>query len=143
MTLKNLIDKIAKLAIDQKCIQYSAAGTSIYQLNPKSVDAYPVLFQSPTGEHIVADNYTTYSITLYYLDRLTEDSINDIVIYSAAIEQLKNLVRGIETLEGVMKVEEGYRITNFNDTESFNDRLAGAFCTIEVTTVNNEICFDE
>ena len=68
MTLKQLIDAIAKLAIDQKCIQYSAAGTSIYQLNPKSVDAYPVLFQSPTGEHIVTDNYTTYSITLYYLN---------------------------------------------------------------------------
>ena len=98
MTLKNLIDNIAKLAIDQKCINYSAAGTSIYQLNPKQVDAYPVLFQSPTGDHIVNENTTTYEITLYYLDRLTEDSINDIVIYSASIEQLKNIVRGIELL---------------------------------------------
>lgn len=143
MTLKQLIDAIAKLAIDQKCIQYSAAGTSIYQLNPKSVDAYPVLFLSPTGNHLVMNNYTTFEITLYYLDRLTEDSINDIVIFSAAIEQLKNIIRGIETLEGVMKVEEGYRITNFSDTESFNDRLAGGFCTIEVTVKNEDICFTE
>lgn len=143
MSLKQLIDAIAKLAIDQKCINYSAAGTSIYQLNPKQVDAYPVLFQSPTGDHIVNENTTTYEITLYYLDRLTEDSINDIVIYSASIEQLKNIVRGIELLDGVLKVVDGYRITNFADTESFDDRLCGAFCTIEVTTVNNEICFDE
>ena len=142
MTLKNLIDRIAKLAIDQKCIQYSAAGTSIYQLNPKQVDAYPVLFQSPTGDHIVTENTTTYEITLYYLDRLTEDSINDIVIYSASIEQMKNIVRGIELLDGVLKVVDGYTITNFADTESFDDRLAGAYTTIQIVVENNDICFE-
>ena len=141
MNLKNLIDEIAKLAIYQKCINYSAAGTSIYQLNPKAVKEYPVLFQSPTGQHLVTTNYTTYVITLYYLDRLTEDGINDIDIYSAGVENLKNLVRGIEGIEGVVKVENDYRITNFADTESFDDRLAGAYCTIEVVTLNNEICF--
>lgn len=142
MTLKNLIEQIAKLAIEQKCINYSMAGTSIYQLNPQQVDAYPVLFQAPTGDHLVAENYTTYQITLFYLDRLTEDSINDIAIYSAAIENLKNLVRGIETIEGVLKVADDYRITNFADTESFDDRLAGAYCTIDITTTNNEICYE-
>lgn len=143
MTLKTLIDNIAQLAIQQKCINFSMAGTSIYQLNPLAVDAYPVLFQSPTGDHLVNDNTTTYQISLYYLDRLTEDSINDIVIYSAAIENIKNLVRGIAEMEGVVKVYDDYRITNFNDTESFDDRLAGAFTTIDVVTLNNEICYEE
>lgn len=142
MTLKQLIDEIARLAIEQKCINYSAAGTSIYQLNPRQVDSYPVLFQAPTGEHLVTDNYTTYEISLYYLDRLTQDSINDIVIYSAAIEQLKNIVRGVSNIEGVLKVEDGYHITNFADTESFDDALAGAFTTINVVTKNNEICYE-
>lgn len=142
MTLKQLIDAIAKLAIEQKCIHFTAAGTSIFQLNPLAVDAYPVLFQSPTGEHTVTDNYTTFEITLYYLDRLTEDSINDIVIFSASIEQLKNLIRGIEDIEEVIKVADTYRITNFSDTESFDDRLAGAYTTIEVTVKNNEICYE-
>lgn len=143
MTLKQLIDATAKLAIEQKCINYSAAGTSIYQLNPKAVVEYPVLFQAPTGNHLVTDNYTTYAITLYYLDRLTDDSINDIVIYSAAIEQLKNIIRGIETLEGTLKVNDTYTIKNFADTESFDDRLAGAYSTIEVTVMNNEICYTD
>ena len=143
MTLKNLTDNISILAKNEKIINYSAAGTSIYQLNPKQIDSYPVLFQSPTGEHLVNDNTTTYEITLYYLDRLTEDNINDIDIYSAAIEELKHIVRGIETIDGVLKVADGYRITNFADTESFDDRLAGAFCTIDVTTKNNEVCFEE
>ena len=140
MTLKNLTDNIAIAAKNEKIINYSAAGTSLYQLNPKAIDAYPVLFQSPTGEHLVTDNYTTYELTLYYLDRLTDDNINDIDIYSAAIEELKNLVRKIETIDGVFKVEDGYRITNFADTESFDDRLAGAYTTIQVVTINNWIC---
>lgn len=143
MTLKQLTDAIAKMAIRQKCINYSAAGTSLYQLNPKEIDSYPVLFQSPTGEHIVTTNYTRFSITLFYLDRLTEDSINDIDILSASVEQLKNIVRGIPTLEGVLSVEDGYRITNFSDTESFDDRLCGAYTTIEVNVKNEEICFTE
>lgn len=142
MTLKTLIEKIAKLAIEQKCINFSMAGTSIYQLNPQKVDAYPVLFQSPTGDHLVNDNTTTYQISLYYLDRLTSDAINDIAIYSAAIENIKNLVRGIAEIEGVVKVYDDYRITNFNDTESFDDALAGAFTTIDVVTLNNEICYE-
>lgn len=143
MTLKTLIDNIAKLAIEQKCINFSMAGTSIYQLNPQKVNAYPVLFQSPTGEHLVSDNYTTYEISLYYLDRLTDDSANDIDIYSASIEQLKNIIRGIADMEGVLKVADDYRITNFSDTESFDDRLAGAYCTIQITVPNNTTCFDE
>lgn len=131
------------LALDQKCIHYAMAGTSLYTLNPETIEEYPVLFIAPTGEHIVTDNYTTYQLSLFYLDRLTEDSINDIDIYSAAIEQLKNIVRGIETIDGVIKVADDYRITNFADTESFNDRLAGAYCTIDITVKNNDTCFDE
>lgn len=141
MTLKNLTDKIAKLAIEQKCINYSCAGTSLYQINPKEVDAYPVLFQAPSGDHQVNDNSTTYEISLYYFDRLTEDYGNDIDVYSASIEQLKHIVKGIGTIDGVLKVETGYTITNFAETESFDDSIAGSFTTIRIETKNNEICY--
>ena len=140
MTLKNLLDNINALAIREKIINYATAGTSLYQLNPKSIDSYPVLFSSPTGQHLVTDNYTTYQISLYFFDRLLEDNTNDIDIFSTAIEELKNLVRKIETLPNVYKVEDGYRIQNFSDTESFNDRLAGAWCTVDIVTINCETC---
>jgi len=143
MTLKRLLDEIAKLAIEQKCINYAAAGTSLYALNPKNIDAYPVLFQSPTGEHIVSDNSITFEISLYYFDRLLEDNSNDIDIYSAAISQLQNIINGIGTINGVLKVEDGYGITNFNDTESFDDRLAGAYTTIRIVTENKTLCYEE
>lgn len=142
MTLKSLLDDIAKLAIRQKCIQYSAAGTSLYQLNPKNIDAYPVLFQSPTGDHTINENSITYEISLYYLDRLLEDNSNDIDIYSAAISQLQNIVKGIEEMPQVLKVNEGYTITNFSDVESFDDRLAGAFTSIEIVTEKNNVCYE-
>ena len=140
MTLKNLLTSISELAINEKIINCAMAGTSLYNINPKNIEGYPVLYSSPTGEHYVQENTTTYAITLFYFDRLNEGDENDLDIYSAAIEQLKNLVIKIEGLEGVLKVEDGYRVTNFADTETFDDRLAGAYTEIEVVTNNNYIC---
>lgn len=143
MTLKQLIKEIGDMAIRQKLINYSAAGTSIAQLNPMSIDWYPVLFQAPTGNHQVRENTTIYQITLYYIDRLLEDYSNDIDIFSTGIEQLKNLVNGIRFIDGVMDVRTDYIIRNFADTEKMNDRLAGAYMTISIEVVNDTICFIE
>ena len=117
MTLKQLIKEIGDMAIRQKLINYSAAGTSIVQLNPMSIDWYPVLFQAPTGNHQVRENTTIYQITLYYIDRLLEDYSNDIDIFSTGIEQLKNLVNGIRFIDGVIDVRTDYIIRNFADTD--------------------------
>ena len=143
MTLKYLLNQISTTAINQKCIHYAAAGSDIYQLNALRVDSYPVLFTSPTGNHNINENTTTYSLTLYYLDRLTEDNSNDIDIQSAAIEQLKNMVRWIAVLNGVVSVSDEYEITNFIETDAFDDRLAGGYCTIDVEVLNNFICPEE
>lgn len=141
MTLKNLLIAINDLAIAQDLVQSTASGTSLYSLNPKNIIGYPMLFSTPTGDHRVEDYTTTYEISLYYFDRLLLDNANDIDIYSTAIEQLKNIVKGIGGIDGVLKVEDGYSITNFNDTESFDDRLAGAYTTINIVTDNNYTCF--
>lgn len=140
MDLKTLLNEITKTAINQKVINYAAAGTDIYQLNARKIDAYPVLFVSPTGNHLVEQNTTTFEITLYYFDRLLEDNSNDIDIYSASIEQIKNLVRWIADIENVVSVADGYNITNFNETESFNDRIAGSYTTIQIEVINDTIC---
>ena len=136
MTLKSLIDAIAKLAIDEKLINFSAAGNDIYQLNGLNIDGYPALFTCPAGTHYVKDNTTTYALTLFYIDRLLEDYSNDIDVYSAAIEGLKNLILKIGDLEGVLSVEENYSIQNFEESEKMNDRLGGAFADIRIITSN-------
>ncbi len=140
MDLKTLLNEIARTAIEQKCINYSAAGADIYQLNVKKIDGYPVLFISPTGNHGVSQNSTSFQLTLYYFDRLAEDDVNDTDILSAAVEQLKNIVRHIVDIEEVIYVSETYSITNFIETQAFNDRIAGAYTTINVEVVNNTIC---
>lgn len=142
MTLENLLYNIGRTAIRNKVINYSAAGSSIFELNAETIVDYPMLFISPTGNHEVRINTTDYEITLYYLDRLLRDSANDIQIFSTAVEQLKLVMRMIENIEGVVEVSDTYNISNFAETEKMNDSVAGAFCTVTITVINVSECSD-
>lgn len=142
MTLENLLYNIGRTAIRNKVINYSAAGSSIFELNAETIVDYPMLFISPTGNHEVRINTTDYEITLYYLDRLLRDSANDIQIFSTAVEQLKLVMRMIENIEGVVEVSDTYNISNFSETEKMNDSVAGAFCTVTITVINVSECSD-
>lgn len=143
MNLKTLLTEIGEMGKAQKLINFSAAGTSLDQINGMAIDWYPMLFSSPTGNHTVLENTTTYEITLYYLDRLLPDYSNDIDIFSSAIENLKNLVNGIRLIPGVVEVMNNYSIRNFASTEKMNDSLAGAYAVIRVKVENKAVCFDE
>ena len=143
MTLQTLCTAIADMAKAQEIINSSSAGTDIYEVNTQTIKDYPMLYISPTGYHQVKDNTTKFQLTLYYLDRLLNDSSNEMDILSVSIEQLKNLVRGIKGIEGVVAVDNEYQIVNWTDTENFNDRLAGAYATIVVEVVNDYICYIE
>lgn len=142
MTLKILLKEIGEMGKAQKLINFSAAGTSLDQINGMEVKWYPLLFSSPTGTHTVAENTTTFEITLYYIDRLLTDYSNDIDIFSSAIENLKNLINGIKTIPGVLDVVDNYTIRNFASTEKMNDSLAGAYAQVRIM-VANDACFDE
>ena len=143
MNLKTLLRNIGELGKSQKLIGFSAAGTSLEQINGMEVAWYPLLFQSPTGTHTVAENTTTFDITFYYVDRLLTDYSNDIDIFSSAVENLKNLINGIKDLPGVLNVTDNYTIRNFTVTEKMNDSLAGAYAQARITVVNDTVCYDE
>lgn len=142
MTLKTLLYNIAQYAIGNKIINYSAAGPSLYQLNMETIKDYPVLFASPTGNHNITPNLTTYTITLYYIDRLTRGGDNDIDILSTSVEGLKSIINGIKYLPGVIEIYDDYNITNFADTQKMSDNVAGAYATITIRTANNSTCPD-
>lgn len=116
------------------------AAMSIYELNADNTKVYPVLFTTPTGAHSVHQNTTDFTITLYYLDRLTRDNENGINVLSTSIEQLKGLINGIKNIDGVVNVVEDYDIINFADTQGTSDNVAGAYATIKVTVINSESC---
>lgn len=140
MTLQTLLYHISDVAISQTLINFTAAGTDIYSLNGMTVKDWPVLFISPTGSHTVKDNTTEFSLTFYYLDRLLTDSSNDLDILSVSIEQLKSILRLVAKIDGVVTVDSEYQITNFTETESFNDRVAGSYATVVVEVLNDTIC---
>ena len=142
MTLEYLLYNIGKAAIRNKIINYAAAGGSIYELNAETIQDYPILFASPTGQHEVRVNTTDYEISLYYLDRLLRDNSNDIQIYSTAVENLKLTLKAIEEIEGVIEISDTYTISNFTETEGMNDRVAGAFATVTITILNTSDCDD-
>ena len=143
MTLENLLYEISRLAIGQKIINYSAAGTDIYVLNGQTIKDWPVLFSSPTGTQYVKENSTVFTLTIYYLERMLSDLSNDVNVISVSIEQLKNLINGIKQIQGVMNVEDEYEVVGCTETEAFNDSVAGAYATIKVEVANNTICYTE
>ena len=143
MTLKNLLYEIAKYASKNKIINYSAAGPSLYQLNMETIKDYPVLFASPTGSHNVSPNLTTYTITLYYIDRLTTGGENDVDILSNSVEGLKTIINGIKRIPGIVEIYDDYSITNFADTQRMSDKVAGAYATIVIRTTNETTCTGE
>lgn len=142
MTLEDLLYKIGETAIKNKIINFSAVGGDVYDLNVENIKDYPVLFAAPTGSHQVRENTTEYEVTFYFLDRLLSDSVNDVQIFSTAIEQLKLILNMVENIKGVLDVSDDYDIQNFTETERMNDRVAGAFSTVNITVQNNSDCCD-
>lgn len=140
MTLQDLLYKISRYAIKEPAVNYAAAGRSLYELNPSTIKDYAVVFASPTGNHTWDGDITTYTITLFYLDRLLADNSNDISIFSAAIEVLKDIVRALRNDGEIVEVGDNINFINFTETERMSDRIAGAYCTVELTVQNDTVC---
>lgn len=142
MTLLTLCKELGLMAKAQHLINFSAAGSSLGEINPLSVDWYPLFYIIPAGTHTVQANTTKFDVVLYYIDRLLEDNSNTIDIFSSSIENLKNILIGARDIPGVADVEDTYTIRNFMP-EKLNDRVAGAYAQVRITCENETVCFVE
>lgn len=142
MTLLTLCKELGEMAKAQHLINFSAAGSSLGEINPLSVDWYPLFYIIPAGTHTVQANTTKFDVVLYYIDRLLEDNSNTIDIFSSSIENLKNILIGARSIPGVADVEDTYTIRNFMP-EKLNDRVAGAYAQVRITCENESTCFVE
>ena len=142
MTLQALLNIIGSIGIEDKLINFAGAGGSVYEINDLTIRDYPILYCSPTGTHRVEDNFTTYSIVLFYIDRLLEDNSNGTNIHSSAVEVLKNIIRKAARLDEVISISDEYTINLFTETEKMKDRCNGAYATVEFTVANDYICAD-
>ncbi len=146
MTLEYLMQAIGEIAIHNNLVGWYGAGGSVYAVNAENVKEYPLLFLAPTGDHLVRESTTRYTVTIFYMDRLFDDDANATQVTSNGIETLKNLYRQIPQIEWVTDVQEEPRIRIFGDTEKMNDRVAGAYMTLWIDVLNPSVCpvyFDE
>lgn len=139
MTLQTLLNIASELGIRENLVNFCANGPSVYALNPEEIKNYPLFFLSPTDNTVVGKTQTRYGITVYYMDRLLEDSSNETQIDSVAIETLRNFLKQLENEDGIVEISEP-SIRLFTSSEKMLDRVAGAYTTVNITTLNNTNC---
>lgn len=145
MSLELLLNIICDLAIKRNLVNYAAAGPSIYGLNADTIKDYPFIFASPTSNVVTRKNFTDYTLTLFYVDRLLADLTNETHIFSIANDTLVNLLRQLKQLDGIVDISEP-TVRLFTDTERMSDRCAGGYTEITITVLNDAECpviFDE
>lgn len=146
MTLEATQYLITDLALKRNLVNCAMSGPSVYAINPEEIREYPLIFVSPVGSHTIKENTTRYSFTVFYMDRLLEDSSNEDTIGSAGLETLRNLKLQLSKIEVITDIQEEVDIRLFTETERMADRVAGAYMTIWIETLNPSTCpvfFDE
>ena len=146
MTLEATQYLITDLALKRNLVNCAMSGPSVYAINPEEIREYPLIFVSPVGTHTIKENTTRYSFTIFYMDRLMEDSSNEDTIGSAGLETLRNLKLQLSKIEVITDIQEEVDIRLFTETERMADRVAGAYMTIWIETLNPSTCpafFDE
>lgn len=143
MTLVELTDAIEALALTSPVIHYADSGADVYDLNGRTVVNYPAVYIMPDGVHTVGRNTTQYHLTIFYIDRLVADKTNAEQVFSTAIRELSNLVRGIRDINGVVNIGDTASVQNFINTEQekFSDVCAGAYIITTVTVENDSSCY--
>lgn len=145
MTLEFLLNELCDLGIRHNLVNYAAAGGSVYFLNSETIQDYPYFFFSPTEDIRIEKNFTTYGISVFYVDRLIGDNMNDTQVYSNGTLAIQNLMRQVKAMDGVVGVDD-YNIRVFSETEKMADKVNGAYARVNITTLNSYNCsiyFDE
>ena len=111
----------------------------VFRLNSYA-DAKYGAFVWTQGRHRVdtaTEDFTRYSFTLYYVDRLRNDKANEVEVQSVGIETIRNVLRVLRD-RGVDP--ETYEFTTFN--QRFSDECAGVFCSVVFLVENGSECAD-
>lgn len=128
MNVNELMDKIKSVALTQKPVKSAYDGDVYDNWNSAEVQygSVNVGLQTITTNA----NQVTYSVVLYYGDRLLQDKGNVNSIYSDGVLALQSIINTLNTLDRV-DVEESVVYTPFE--QQFVDYLAGVYTTIDIT----------
>lgn len=138
MTIKQLTEAIEKIAIKKPNINYVGVG-NVYDLNEKPDVKYSVIYLTPSKTDIY-ENYISHSITIFYIDRLTDNLDNKLDIQSNGAREITNVINHLVNTEDI-EVDYPISFTPFN--QRFVDDCAGVFTTITFTVDGEGLCFFE
>lgn len=135
MTLIQLIRIIEEVATHQPNVNMIVKN-DIFRMNTAPSLRYGV-FAWTQGQHsgVIASGMVTYQLTLFYVDRLTEDRSNMLEVQSVGCLTLGNILRTLENYD----IEVGdYSLQPFN--QRFTDECAGVFANVSLTVPDFSLC---
>ena len=129
MTLAQLIRLFEGIAKEQPSINM-IVQQDVFRINSAPSLKYGV-FAWTQGQHSGSINgMSSYSFSLFYVDRLKEDLSNQIEIQSVGCETIGNILRLLDEHD----VEIGnYTVQTFN--QRFTDECAGVFCNVTLSVL--------
>lgn len=138
MTLKEVIDELNSIALEQPDINSVIKSGNIYDLNSERDVIYSVFCCTQnTHNYDFSNGYNSFNFILYYVDRLQSDGDNKIEVQSTAIETLKNVVRTFAKRNDVDIPTASFEPF----TESFSSLCAGAYATLTIE-VDDDNCLE-
>lgn len=134
MQLINLFEKVAQQQPSINMI----VQQDVFRMNSAPSLKYGV-FAWTQGQHSGSINgMSTFSFTLFYVDRLKEDQSNQIEIQSVGCDTLSNILRLLDEHD----VEVGnYTMQTFN--QRFTDECAGVFCNVTLSVLPTTSCAED
>lgn len=137
MTLRYTIQSLLECAREEDNVNFVGTG-DIYTLNNLPDIDYGVFYitQNNTLQY---ENYTVFSFTLFYVDRLINenDDLNRLKIQSDGIQHLTNILNRFNYTEDIA-LSYPLQFTSF--AQRFADDCAGVFCSVQITADNLGIC---
>lgn len=137
MTLIEVVNLLNWVAQNQPNVNGIVKSGDVFDLNKEEYQQKYAAFCVQQNTHSINEDFTTFSFTLFYVDRLTLDKSNKLEIQSTACEFFQNLIKTIMQKFENLDWTNG-EVTTF--TERFSAECAGAFMTCTITTKNQSIC---
>ncbi|WP_262894335.1 hypothetical protein [Alistipes senegalensis] len=135
MTLLETIRTLEAIALEQHSVAM-VIENDVFKLNTIPNVKYAV-FAYTQGRHTtsVSGDITTFQLTLFYIDRLTEDKSNQVEIQSTGTQVLRNILYMMSELDFEVS---SMPIQPFN--QRFADECAGVYCEVSIGASNGCEC---
>ena len=140
MNIREFSNAVGLIALNYPTVQEYSEG-DIYNYLNTGEHKYPCIFLTIESVEEGELNSQTLSGSLFYVDRLLNDSSNRLMVQTAAISTLQILTGKIsDNISGEMEVGMYQPFT-----EKFADWCAGAFCEFSFTYITDSECgeYDE